>query len=99
MRVRIKMKSYDHTLLDKVAKQIAEEARRAGSKVSGPIPLPVERRVYTILRSTNIDKKSREQFERRIHKRIIDLIDPTKDTMNALTKLPIPAGVHVEIKY
>lgn len=97
-KIRIKLKSYDHRLLDKSVKEIVEIAERNGVSVSGPIPLPTERKVFTVLRSPNIDKKSREQFETRIHKRLIDFIDPSAKIADALSKLNLPAGVDVEIK-
>jgi len=97
--IRIKMKSYDHRILDDSAKKIVEVAKRTGAEVVGPVPLPNNRRVYTVLRSPHVDKKSREQFEIRIHKRLIDLNKPSQQTMEALTKLDLPAGIQVEIEY
>ena len=97
-KLRIKLKSYDHRLLDKSVKDIIEIARRNGVIVSGPVPLPTEREIFTVLRSPNIDKKSREQFEIRTHKRLIDFIDPSTKIADALSKLNLPAGVDVEIK-
>ncbi len=97
-KLRIKLKSYDHRLLDKSVKDIIEIARRNGVTVSGPVPLPTEREIFTVLRSPNIDKKSREQFEIRTHKRLIDFIDPSTKIADALSKLNLPAGVDVEIK-
>ena len=97
-KIRIKLKSYDHRLLDQSVKEIVEIAKRSGAKVSGPIPLPTKREVFTVLRSPHIDKKSREQFEIRIHKRLIDLVNPSTKIVDALSKLNLPAGVDVEIK-
>jgi len=97
--IRIKMKSYDHRILDDSVEKIVEVAKRTGAEVVGPVPLPNNRRVYTVLRSPHVDKKSREQFEIRIHKRLIDLNKPSQQTMEALTKLDLPAGIQVEIKY
>ncbi len=97
-KIRIKLKSYDHRLLDKSVKDIIEIARRNGITVSGPIPLPTEREIFTVLRSPHIDKKSREQFEIRTHKRLIDFINPSTKIADALSKLNLPAGVDVEIK-
>ena len=97
-KLRIKLKSYDHRLLDKSVKEIIEIARRNGISVSGPVPLPTERTVFTVLRSPHIDKKSREQFEIRTHKRLIDFINPSTKIADALSKLNLPAGVDVEIK-
>jgi small subunit ribosomal protein S10 len=93
------MKSYDHRILDDSVGKIVEVAKRTGAEVVGPVPLPNNRRVYTVLRSPHVDKKSREQFEIRIHKRLIDLNKPSQQTMEALTKLDLPAGIQVEIKY
>ncbi len=98
-RVRIKIKSYDHRTLDQSVKKIVEVVKRVGVKMSGPIPLPVERKLYTVNRSPHIDKKSREQFEIRIHKRLIDLIDPNDEVIAALQSLELPSGVNVEVKY
>ena len=97
-KIRIRLKSYDHTLIDQAAEKIVEAAKRNGAKVSGPIPLPTERNVYTILRSPHVNKDSREQFEMRIHKRLIDILDPSKKTADALMRLELPAGVSIEIK-
>ena len=97
--IRIKMKSYDHRILDDSVEKIVEVARRTGAEVVGPVPLPNNKRVYTVLRSPHVDKKSREQFEIRIHKRLIDLNKPSQQTIEALTKLDLPAGIQVEIKY
>lgn len=98
-RIRIKLKGYDYRVLDQSAQEIAEVAKNTGAKVRGPVPLPTKKHVYTVLRSTNIDKKSREQFMLAIHKRLLELIDPTSKTIDALRKLNLPAGVDVEIKH
>lgn len=97
-KIRLTLKSYDHQLLDNAVKQIALTVKRTGSKVLGPIPLPNKRRCFTVLRSPHVDKKSREQFELVTHKRILDIISPAEQTMDALMKLNISAGVDVEIK-
>ncbi len=97
--IRIRMKSYDHKILDDSVEEIVEVAERTGAEVAGPVPLPTKRRVYTVLRSPHVDKKSREQFEIRIHNRLIDLNKPSRQTMEALTKMDLPARVEVEIKY
>ena len=97
--IRIEMKSYDHRILDDSARKIVEVAKRTGAEVVGPVPLPNNKRIYTVLRSPHVDKKSREQFEIRNHKRLIDLNKPSQQTMEALTKLDLPAGIQVEIKY
>ncbi len=97
-KIRIKLRGYDHRVLDQSAAEIIETAKRTGAKVSGPIPLPTEREVYTVLRSPHIDKKSREQFQLKTHKRVLDIIEPTSKTIDALKKLDLPAGVDVEIK-
>jgi len=97
-KIRIKLKAYDHRLLDKSTVEIIETAKKTGARVCGPIPLPTKWEVYTVLRSPFIDKKSREQFELKTHKRIIDILEPTAKTMEALRKLNLPAGVDVEIK-
>lgn len=97
-RIRIRLKGYDHNLVDKAAEMIVETAKRAGSSVSGPIPLPTEKEVVTILRAVHKYKDSREQFEQRTHKRLIDIIRPTPKTVEALTNLEIPASVEIEIK-
>lgn len=96
--VRVILKAYDHKLIDQSAKKIIETAQKTGSKVSGPVPLPTKKEVVTILRATHKYKDSREQFEQRTHKRLIDVIEPTPKTMEALQKLEVPAGVYVEIK-
>jgi len=92
------MEAYDHRILDQSAADIVETAKRTGAKVSGPIPLPTRMERYTVLRSPHVDKKSREQFEIRTHKRIIDIIEPTAKTVDALNKLNMPAGIEVKIK-
>lgn len=97
-KIRIKIKAYDHKLIDQSAKQIVDTARRSGANITGPIPLPTEKTKYTVLRSTFVHKDSREQFEMRVHKRLIDITDPTPKTVDALTNLNLPAGVDVEIK-
>jgi small subunit ribosomal protein S10 len=97
-RIRIRLNAYDHRLLDQSAKEIISAAKRTGARISGPIPLPTKISRYTVLRSPHVDKKSREQFEMRIHKRLIDIIQPTSDTVDALMKLDLPAGIDVEIK-
>ena len=97
-KIRIRLKGYDHQLVDASAEKIVEAAKRTGAAVSGPIPLPTEKEIVTILRSVHKDKDSREQFERRTHKRLIDVIRPSDKTVEALTSLELPAGVEVEIK-
>ena len=97
-KIRIRLKAFDHQLLDKSASDIVETAKRTGARVAGPIPLPTEIRRYTVLRGPHVDKKSREQFEIRTHKRLIDIFEPTPQTVDALMKLDLPAGVDVEIK-
>jgi len=97
-KIRIRLKAFDHRVLDSSASQIAETAERSGAKVSGPIPLPTEINKYCVNRSPHVDKKSREQFEIRTHKRLIDIIEPTQSTVDALMKLDLSAGVDVEIK-
>ncbi len=97
-RIRIRLKAYDHAVLDASAKEIVQTAKRTGALVSGPIPLPTQRSVYTVLKSPHVDKKSREQFEIRVHKRLIDITRSTPQTVDALMKLDLPAGVDVEIK-
>jgi small subunit ribosomal protein S10 len=97
-KIRIRLKSYDHRILDQSASEIMETAKRTGAKVVGPIPLPVKINRFTVLRSPHVDKKSREQFEIRTYKRLLDIIDPTSETVDALMKLDLAAGVDVEIK-
>ena len=94
-KVRIRLKAYDHRLLDASAARIVETAKRTGAQISGPVPLPTEKNIYTILRSPHVNKDSREQFEMRTHKRLIDVIRPTQKTTEALQKLEIPAGVDI----
>jgi small subunit ribosomal protein S10 len=96
--IRIKLKSYDHNLIDKSAEKIIRTVKQTGAIVSGPIPLPTEKTIYTVLRSPHVDKKSREQFENRSHKRLIDILNSTPKTVDSLMKLELPAGVDVEIK-
>ncbi len=97
-RIRIKLKAYDHRILDQSAAEIVESAKRTGATISGPVPLPTRREVYTVLRSPHVDKKSREQFQIKTHKRLLDIVNPTAKTVDALRKLDLPAGVDVEIK-
>ena len=97
-KIRIKLKAYEHSIIDQSAQRIVEVAKRTGSRVSGPIPLPTEKEIVTILRSPHKHKDSREQFEMRTHKRLIDILQPTPQTVDALTKLDLPAGVEIEIK-
>jgi len=97
-KIRIRLKAFDHQVLDQSAQKIVETAKRTGSRVSGPIPLPTEKNVYTILRSPHVNKDSREQFEMRTHKRLIDIADPSPKTIDALVRLDLPAGVDIEIK-
>lgn len=97
-KVRIKLKAFDHKLLDQSSQKIVETAKKNGSRVSGPIPLPTERTIYTILRSPHVNKDSREQFEMRTHKRLIDILDPNPKTIDALMHLDLPSGVDIEIK-
>ena len=97
-KIRLTLKSYDHQLLDNAVKQIVLTAKRTGSRVLGPVPLPNKNRCFTVLRSPHVDKKSREQFEIRTHKRLLDIIDPTQQTVDALMKLDLSPGVDVEIK-
>jgi small subunit ribosomal protein S10 len=97
-KIRIKLKSYDHVLLDHSAREIVKTAKRTGAMAAGPIPLPTQRSLYTVLRSPHVNKKSRDQFEMRVHKRLIDISQPSGQTLEALTKLDLPAGVDIEIK-
>ena len=97
-KIRIKLKAYDHRLLDLSTEDIVETAKKTGANISGPIPLPTKREIFTVLRSPHVDKKSREQFLLKTHKRLIDIVNPTAKTIDALRKLDLPAGVHVEIK-
>jgi small subunit ribosomal protein S10 len=97
-RIRIRLKAYDSKVLDQAAGEIVETAKRTGADVAGPIPLPTKINRYTVLRGPHVDKKSREQFEIRTHKRLLDILDPTQQTLDALMKLDLSAGVDVEIK-
>jgi len=97
-KIRIRLKAFDHQLLDKSTTDIVETAKRTGAKVAGPIPLPTHISRYTVLRGPHVDKKSREQFEIRTHKRLLDILEPTQQTLDALMKLDLSAGVDVEIK-
>jgi len=97
-KIRIKLKAYDHRLIDTSTDKIIKTAKATGAAISGPVPLPTKRSLYTVLRSPHVDKKSREQFETRIHKRLIDILNSTPKTVDALMKLELPAGVDVEIK-
>ncbi|HHW91372.1 MAG TPA: 30S ribosomal protein S10 [Firmicutes bacterium] len=96
--IRIRLKAYEHSILDQSAEKIVETAKRTGARVFGPIPLPTDKSVYTVLRAPHKYKDSREQFEMRIHKRLIDILDPTPKTVDALMRLDLPAGVDIEIK-
>ena len=97
-KIRIRLKGYDHEVVDQSAKKIVETAQNTGARVSGPIPLPTERNLYTVIRSPHKDKDSREQFEMRTHKRLIDILEPTQSTVDSLMRLDLPAGVDIEIK-
>jgi small subunit ribosomal protein S10 len=97
-KVRIRLKAYDHKILDQSARQIVEAAERTGALVAGPVPLPTRIEKFSVIRSPFIDKDSQEQFEIRTHKRLIDVLDPSQQTINALMKLNLPAGVDIEIK-
>ncbi len=97
-KIRIRLQAYDHRVLDRSAMEIVEIARRTGARVSGPVPLPTSINRYTVLRSPHVDKKSREQFEIRTHKRLVDILEPTPQTVDALMKLDLPAAIDVEIK-
>ena len=97
-KIRIRLKAYDHRLLDQSAAEIVDTAKRTGAKIVGPIPLPTQINKYCVLRSPHVDKKSREQFEIRTHKRLMDILEPTQQTIDALMKLDLSAGVDVEIK-
>jgi len=97
-KIRIRLKAYDYRLLDKSVAEIVKNTKNTGAKIVGPVPLPTERTLYTVLRSPHVDKKSQDQFEMLVHKRVIDIINPTSQTTGALKKLSLPAGVHVEIK-
>ena len=97
-RIRIRLKAYDHKILDQSAAKIVDTAKRTGAMVSGPIPLPTEKNIFTILRSPHVNKDSREQFELRTHKRLIDILEASNKTVDALMRLDLPAGVDIEIK-
>ncbi|HYU20060.1 MAG TPA: 30S ribosomal protein S10 [Chloroflexota bacterium] len=97
-RIRIRLKAFDHKILDQSAQQIVETAERTGAQVAGPVPLPTRIEKFTVIRSPFIDKDSREQFEMRTHKRLIDVLEPTSRTVDALMRLNVPAGVDIEIK-
>ena len=97
-RIRIRLKAYDHKLLDQSVNEITDTVKRTGARIAGPIPLPTKINKYTVLRGPHVDKKSREQFEIRTHKRLIDILEPTQQTLDALMKLDLSAGVDVEIK-
>jgi small subunit ribosomal protein S10 len=97
-KIRIRLQAYDHKILDQSTLEIVNTAKRTGAQIKGPIPLPTTKEIITVLRSPHIDKKSREQFETRTHKRLIDIVDPTPQTIEALMKLDLAAGVDVEIK-
>lgn len=97
-KIRIRMEAYDHKVLDQAASEIVDTAKRTGAKVFGPIPLPTRIERYTVLRSPHVDKKSREQFEIRTHKRLIDIVEPTAKTVDALNRLNMPAGIEIKIK-
>ena len=97
-RIRIRLKAYDHMALDKSVDEIVQTVKRSGARIAGPVPLPTARTVYTVLRSPHVDKKSREQFETRIHKRLIDIYDSTPQTVDALMKLDLPAGIGIDIQ-
>ena len=98
MKIRIRLKAYDHRLLDQSTSEIVDTAKRTGARVAGPMPLPTRVNKYTVLRGPHVDKKSREQFEIRTHKRLLDILEPTQQTLDALMKLDLSAGVDVEIK-
>lgn len=97
-KIRLRLKSFDHKLLDVSMSEIVETVKKTGATVLGPVPLPTKRELYTVLRSPHVDKKSREQFELKTHKRLLDIVDATTKTIDALRKLDLPAGVDVEIK-
>ena len=97
-KIRIRLKAYDHEILDQSARKIVDTVTRTGAKVSGPVPLPTERTIYCVIRSPHKDKDSREHFEMRTHKRLIDILDPTAKTVDSLMRLDLPAGVDIEIK-
>jgi small subunit ribosomal protein S10 len=97
-KMRIKLRAFDHVILDQSTAKIVETARRAGAKIAGPVPLPTSRQVFTVLRSPNVDKDSREQFEMRVHKRLLDIFEPSPEITKALMNIDLPAGVDIEIK-
>ncbi len=97
-RIRVRLKAYDHRIIDKSARKILDTAIRTGAQVLGPIPLPTDKKVVTVLKSTFVHKDAREQFEQRVHKRLIDVLDPTPKTIDSLMNLDLPAGVDIEIK-
>jgi small subunit ribosomal protein S10 len=97
-KIRIHLRGYDHRLLDASTREIVDTVKKTGASVSGPIPMPTKRSVYTVLRSPHVDKKSREQFEMRVHKRLLEILEASNKTIDALQKLDLPAGVDVEIK-
>ncbi len=97
-KIRIKLKAYDHQVIDQSASKIVETAQRSGAEVAGPIPIPTKKEIFTVLRSPYVHKDSREQFEMRTHKRLIDILNPTSKTVEALMRLDLPAGVNIEIK-
>lgn len=97
-KIRIRLKSFDHKILDVSAEKIVAAAKKSGAQVVGPVPLPTEKEIYTILRAVHKDKDSREQFEIRTHKRLIDVVNPTPETVDVLTRLEVPSGVDIEIK-
>jgi small subunit ribosomal protein S10 len=97
-RIRVRLRGFDHILVDQSASSIVNTVKRTGAKISGPVPLPTKIQKYTVLRSPHVNKKSREQFEMRTHKRLIDILEPSSETIEALMKLELPAGVDVEIK-
>ncbi len=97
-RIRIRLKAYDHAALDRSVDEIVQTVRRSGARIAGPVPLPTDRTIYTVLRGPHVDKKSREQFETRIHKRLIDIYESTPQTVDSLMKLDLPAGIGIDIK-
>lgn len=97
-KIRIRLKAYDHEVVDQSAKKIVDTAQRTGARVAGPIPLPTERSLFTVIRSPHVNKDSREHFQMRTHKRLIDILDPTPKTVDSLMRLDLPAGVDIEIK-
>ncbi|NNE07735.1 MAG: 30S ribosomal protein S10 [Gemmatimonadetes bacterium] len=97
-KIRIRLRAYDHAMLDKSAGEIVQTAKRTGARIAGPVPLPTRKSIFTVLRGPHIDKKSREQFEIRTHKRLIEILDSTPQTIDALGRLDLPAGVDIEIK-